>query len=435
MQLGRDRALSLRSRCFEQTSARIWAAVSKATASKPRSATRTAKSEPAPKAGAVPMLDLGRQYAAIRTQVLEAVERVCASQRFVLGEELKAFEQEVTAFTGAAATVGCASGTDALWLALTAVGVGPGDEVITTPLTFIATASAIVRAGARPVLVDIDPATLNLSPERAERLLGEGHGTRLKAILPVHLYGQCADMDALTSLAREHHLAVVEDAAQAFGAGWRGKRAGSLGAAATFSFYPSKNLGGYGDAGCVTLQDAALADRLRALRHHGSGERYYHDQLGWNSRLDELQAAILRVKLAYVEEWNNQRGERARFYHKLFEQAGLAAAPGAAGPVAVHPVELPHTAPQAHHIFHQYAIRASRRDPLRQFLSQRGVATEIYYPVPLHLQKALTYLGYRPGDFPEAERAADHLLALPMFPELTEDEQRYVVDSIAAFYS
>jgi dTDP-4-amino-4,6-dideoxygalactose transaminase len=381
------------------------------------------------------MLDLQRQYATLRTPVLAAMERVCASQRFILGEELKAFEREVTAFTGAAATVGCASGTDALWLALLAVDVGPGDQVITTPLTFLATVSAIVRTGARPVLVDIDPGTLNLSPEQVERRLAEGHGARLKALLPVHLYGQCADMDSLTSLAREHHLSVVEDAAQAFGAGWRGKRAGSLGAAAAFSFYPSKNLGAYGDAGCVTLQDEAAGERLRALRHHGSRERYYHDQIGWNSRLDELQAAILRVKLAYVEEWNNLRGERARLYHKLFQQAGLAAAPGASGPAAVHPLELLHTAPQAHHVYHQYVVRASRRDPLRQFLGQRGVATEVYYPVPLHLQKALTYLGYRPGDFPEAERAADHLLALPIFPELTQDEQRYVVDSIAAFYS
>jgi dTDP-4-amino-4,6-dideoxygalactose transaminase len=403
--------------------------VTKATASKPRPAARAAK------IAAVPMLDLQRQYAAIRPQVLAAMERVCASQRFILGDELKAFEGEVTAFTGAAATVGCASGTDALWLALVAVGVGPGDQVITTPLTFIATVSAIVRAGARPILVDIDPGTLNLSPEQVERRLGEGHGARLKAVLPVHLYGQCADMDSLTSLAREHHLAVVEDAAQAFGAGWRGKRAGSLGAVAAFSFYPTKSLGGYGDGGCVTLQDAALAERLRALRHHGSRERYYHDQLGWNSRLDELQAAILRVKLTHVEEWNNQRVERARFYHRLFEQAGLAAAPGASGPVAVHPLELPQTAAQAHHIFHQYVIRTSRRDPLRQFLAERGVATEVYYPVPLHLQQALAYLGYRPGDFPEAERAADHLLALPIFPEITEAEQRHVVDSIAAFYS
>lgn len=409
--------------------------MSKATATKPRPAARSAKSGPVPKSAPVPMVDLERQYAAIRTQVLAAVERVCASQRFILGEELAAFEREVAAFTGAAAAVGCASGTDALWLALQVVGVGPGDEVITTPLTFIATASAIVRAGARPVLVDIHPGTLNLNPELVERRITEGRSARLKAILPVHLYGQCADMDSFERLAREHRLAVIEDAAQAFGAGWRGKRAGSLGAAAAFSFYPTKNLGGYGDGGCVTIRDPALAERLRSLRHHGSRERYYHDQLGWNSRLDELQAAILRVKLGHVEEWNNRRREHAQLYDRLFQEAGLPAAPGAAAPLEGHPVELPHTAAQAHHVYHQYAIRTSRRDQLRQFLSQRGVGAEVYYPVPLHLQKALAYLGHRPGDFPEAERAADHLLALPIFPEITEDEQRRVVDSIAAFYS
>ena len=413
--------------------------MAKATATKPRPASRAAKSGTAPKSGpapaTVPMLDLGRQYATLRTQVLEAVERVFASQRFILGEELQAFEREVADFTGATATVGCASGTDALWLALQTVGVGPGDEVITTPFTFIATANAIVRAGARPILVDIDPGTLNLSAEKVERRLAEDRSARLKAILPVHLYGQCADMDSFERLAREHRLAVIEDAAQAFGAGWRGKRAGSLGAAAAFSFYPSKNLGGYGDGGCVTTCDPALAERLRSLRHHGSRERYYHDELGWNSRLDELQAAILRVKLGYVEEWNNRRRECARLYDLLFKEAGLPAAPGAAAQLEGHPIQLLETAAQAHHVYHLYAIRASRRDQLRKFLAERGVSTEVYYPLPLHLQKALTYLGYRPGDFPEAERAADHLLALPLFPEITEDEQRHVVDSIAAFYS
>jgi dTDP-4-amino-4,6-dideoxygalactose transaminase len=403
--------------------------MSKATAAKPRPAARPKGSGP------VPMVDLARQYAAIRTQVLEAVERVCASQRFILGRELEAFEREVEDFTGAAAAVGCNSGTDALWLALQAVGVGPGDEVITTPFTFIATASAIARAGARPTLVDIDPATLNLSPQLVERRLAEGRGARLKAILPVHLYGQCADMDVFERLAREHRIAVVEDAAQAFGAGWRGKRAGSLGAAAAFSFYPSKNLGGYGDGGLVTTRDPALAERLRSLRHHGTRERYYHDELGSNSRLDELQAAILRLKLEHVEKWNNQRRERARLYDSLFREAGLPATPGAASSLEGHPIELLETAAQAHHVYHQYAIRASRRDQLRKFLGERGVSSEVYYPVPLHLQKALAWLGYRPGDFPEAERAADHVLALPIFPEITEAEQRHVVDSIASFYS
>ena len=402
--------------------------MSKATVSKPRPQVRAAK------VGPVPMLDLVRQYAGIRTQVLAAVERVCASQRFILGEELQAFERAVVEFTGATAAVGCASGTDALWLALQAVGVGPGDSVLTTPLTFISTASAIVRAGARPVLVDIYPGTLNLSPELVERRLDEGRGARLKVLLPVHLYGQCADMDSFDRLAREHGLTLVEDAAQAFGAGWRGKRAGSLGAAAAFSFYPTKTLGGAGDGGCVTTRDPALAERLRALRHHGSRERYYHDELGWNSRLDEIQAAILRVKLEHVEKWNTLRRERAHLYNRLLLEAGLPAASGAAS-LEGHPIELLQTAAQAHHVYHHYAIRASRRDPLRRFLAERSVGSDVYYPVPLHLQKCLAYLGYRAGDFPEAERAADHLLALPLFPEITEDEQRHVVDSIAAFYS
>ena len=402
--------------------------MSKATAAKARPQARPVK------LGPVPMMDLVRQYAGIRSEILAAVERVCASQHFILGEELQAFERAVVEFTGATAAVGCASGTDALWLALQVVGVGPGDSVLTTPLTFISTASAIVRAGARPVLVDIDPATLNLSPEQTERRLHDYRGVRLKALLPVHLYGQCADMDSFDRLAREYRLALVEDAAQAFGAGWRGKRAGSLGTAAAFSFYPTKPLGGAGDGGCVTTRDPVLAERLRTLRHHGSRERYYHDELGWNSRLDELQAAILRVKLAHVEKWNALRRERARFYDRLFQESGLPASPGAAS-LEGHPIELLQTAPQAHHVYHHYAIRASRRDPLRQFLAERGVGSEVYYPVPLHLQKCLAYLGYRAGDFPEAERAADHLLALPLFPEITEDEQRHVVDSIAAFYS
>jgi dTDP-4-amino-4,6-dideoxygalactose transaminase len=405
--------------------------MSKATASKARAAARPAKSSP--QSAPVPMVDLHRQYAALREPLLAAAERVLASQRFILGEEGKAFEAEVAAFTGAAAAVGCNSGTDALWLALQAVGVGPGDEVLTTPLTFLATGSAIARAGARLVLVDIHPGTLNLDPEQVERRLGEGRDARLKAMVPVHLYGQCADMDAFQRLAREYRLALVEDAAQAFGAGWRGKRAGSLAVAAAFSFYPSKNLGACGDAGCVTTQDPALAERLRSLRHHGSRERYYHDELGWNSRLDELQAALLRVKLAYVEEWNNRRREHARLYDRLLQEAGLVPAPGA-GPVAVHPVELLQTAAQAHHIYHQYAIRASRRDPLRAFLQERGISTEVYYPLPLHLQSCFHAWQGREGEFPEAERAAREVLALPLYPELTPEQQHYVTDRLAAFY-
>jgi dTDP-4-amino-4,6-dideoxygalactose transaminase len=389
----------------------------------------------------VPMLDLARQYATIREEIQRAVERVFASQHFVLGEEVAAFEREVASFVGTTAAVGCASGTDALWLALVACDVQPGDAVLTSPFSFFASASSIVRAGARPMFTDIDPATFNLDPAQAEarlRLVGDN---RIRAIMPVHLYGQCADMDAFRTLAQEFKLSVIEDAAQAFGATWRGARAGSLGMAAGFSFYPTKNLSAAGDAGCVTTPDPGIAEKIRALRNHGSSQRYHHEVMGWNSRLDALQAAVLRVKMKYVEKWNGQRRERAAEYHRLFAAAGIAARPVSDGqPAAVYPsknapVVLPHTADLASHIFHQYVVRVERREELRISLAGRGVTTEVYYPVPLHLQPSLRYVGYTEGDFPEAERAAQEVLALPMFPELTADEQAHVVESIADFYS
>ena len=371
------------------------------------------------------MLDLGRQYEPLREEILQAIARVCDSQQFILGEEVKRFEDEAAALTGTQACVACASGTDALWLALVAAGVEPGDSVITTPFSFFASASAIVRAGARPVFADVDPGTLNISPSAVESCVQDG--ARVRAILPVHLYGQCADMDSLGRIAAEHKLNVIEDAAQAFGASWRGERAGSLGKTAAFSFYPTKNLSAFGDAGCVTTNHAAMAARMRSLRNHGSTQRYYHDEMGWNSRMDGIQAAVLRVKLRHLEEWNQHRREHARFYDAQFAAAGLTS-PGS-------PLRLLQTLPQAGHIYHQYVIRAERRDELRRYLAERGVGTEIYYPLPLHLQKCFAYLGYREGDFPEAERAAQEVLALPIFPELTEEEQSQVVDSIAAFYS
>jgi dTDP-4-amino-4,6-dideoxygalactose transaminase len=375
------------------------------------------------------MLDLGRQYAQIRPQILAAIERVCASQHFILGEEAEALERELAAFTGAAHAIGCASGTDALWLALAAVGVRPGDAVITTPFSFFASASAIVRAGARPVFVDVDPHTLNLDPALVETYLRAGRSLRLRALLPVHLYGQCADMDAFSRLAEEFQLPVVEDAAQAIGASWRDRRAGSQGAAAAFSFYPTKNLSAYGEAGLVTTNDSAFADDMRRLRNHGSPRRYLHEEMGWNSRLDAIQAAVLRVKLPYVETWNRQRRERAAMYDRLLTQSGLTSPTGDA------PVRPLTVAPHAHHIYHQYVIRARRRDDLRRFLAQRNIGSEIYYPIPLHLQPVFAYLGYREGDLPESERAAREVLALPMFPELTDGEQQWVVESLAEFYS
>ncbi len=384
----------------------------------------------------VPMLDLRRQYEQVQIEVLAAVGRVCASQHYILGAEVEALEREIAEFCGAREAVGCASGTDALWLALAAAGVQPGDHVLTTPFSFFASASAIVRLGARPVFVDIDPLTFNLDPARVEFFLRDRKRDLLRALLPVHLYGQCADVDALQRLADEFHLLMIEDAAQAIGAGWgnerEARRAGSLGVSAAFSFYPTKNLSAYGDAGMVTTNSPEMAAHMRRLRNHGSPRRYIHEEFGWNSRLDAMQAAILRVKLNYVERWNQARRQRAAKYDELFAAAGLISTGSQAEGAA--PIQLPHTSAQAHHVFHQYVVRAYRRDELREFLSARKIGSEIYYPIPLHLQPCFVYLGHREGDFPEAERAAQQVLALPLFPELTEEEQRWVVQSIADFY-
>ena len=405
----------------------------------------------------VPLLDLQRQYEQIRAEVLGAVGRVCASQQYILGSEVESFERDLADFCGAKEAVGCASGTDALWLALVTAGVQPGDQVLTTPFSFFASASAIARAGARPVFADINAATFNLDPTQVEAHLRRSGYRKLRALLPVHLYGQCADMDRLQPLTDEFHLALIEDAAQAIGAAWRDCRTGSMGVAAAFSFYPTKNLSAYGEAGLVTTNDPDLAARMRRLRNHGSSRRYVHEELGWNSRLDAMQAAILRVKLKYVEGWNQARRQRATVYDKLFVEAGLtvgqrsrsqAATPGAEPTSVSHstfnhqpstisansPLRSPQTSAHAHHVFHQYVIRAHRRDELREFLSARHIGSEIYYPIPLHLQPCFAYLGYREGDFPEAERAAKEVLALPMFPELKEEQQRWVVASIAEFY-
>jgi dTDP-4-amino-4,6-dideoxygalactose transaminase len=374
------------------------------------------------------MLDLSRQYEKIRPEILAAIEKVCASAHYIMGEDVAAFEGELAVFTGSTAAVGCASGTDALWLALVAAGVEPGDAVVTTPFSFFASASAIVRAGARPVFADIDPRTWNLDAVAlAKTLRGERRG-KLRAVLPVHLYGQCADMNALGELGEEFQLLVIEDAAQAIGAEWSGQQAGSLGAAAALSFYPTKNLSAYGDAGAVTTMNAGWAEHMRRLRNHGSPRRYVHEEMGWNSRLDSIQAAILRVKLRYIAEWNEARRVRAAEYDRLLTGAGLVSHDESA------PVTLPWRDPNARHVFHQYVVRVQRRDDLRAFLGDRGIGSEIYYPIPLHLQSCFAYLGYREGDFPEAERAAREVLALPMFPELRLEEQESVVAAIAEFY-
>jgi dTDP-4-amino-4,6-dideoxygalactose transaminase len=378
------------------------------------------------------MLDLQRQYEQIRAEVLAAVGRVCASQHYILGPEVEALEHELADFCGACEAVGCASGTDALWLALVVAGVQPGDQVLTTPFSFFASASAIARAGASPVFADIEPHTFNLDPTQVESFLRGGKRDKLRALLPVHLYGQCADMDSFQRLADEFGLTLIEDAAQAVGASWGARRAGALGRSAAFSFYPTKNLSSYGDAGLVTTNNPEMAAHMRRLRNHGSPRRYVHEELGWNSRLDAIQAAILRVKLKYVEGWNEARRQRASQYDELFAAASLTST--GEQPENAAPIQLPQTSAATHHVFHQYVVRAYRREELREFLTARKIGTEIYYPIPLHLQPCFVYLGYREGDFPEAERAATEVLALPMFPELTEDEQRWVVKSIADFY-
>jgi len=395
----------------------------------------------------VPLLDLRRQYESIRQEVLAAIARVCDSQGFILGPEVEALEREISAFTGAVAAVGCASGTEALWLALVAAGVKPGDSVITTAFSFFASASAIVRAGATPILMDVERGTLNLDARLVRKRLHTNRPKNLSAILPVHLYGQCADMDAFAGIGEEFNLAIVEDAAQAIGAAWRGRGAGSLGTAAAFSFYPTKNLSAYGDAGIVTTTNRDMAEHMRRLRNHGSPRRYYHEEFGWNGRMDAIQAAVLRVKLPHLAAWNEARRQHAATYDKLLAEAGLVSKSGVSKSrvsksttgigstsPADSPVQLLERDPHATHVFHQYVIRAKRRDDLRAFLADRKISTEIYYPLPLHLQPVFSYLGLNEGDLPVAEQGAKEVLALPMFPELTEPEIRRVVDSIAEFY-
>jgi dTDP-4-amino-4,6-dideoxygalactose transaminase len=377
------------------------------------------------------MLDLRRQYQPIHEELLAALGHVLETQQFVLGEQVAAFERGAAEQLGVAHALGCSSGTDALWLALAGAGIGPGAVVVTTPFSFFASVSAILRAGAAALLADIDPAGFNLSPAAVERVLEGKRGAGVGAILPVHLYGQCADWTEFSRLARERGLTLIEDAAQAWGAEWKGTKAGGLGDAAAFSFYPTKNLSAAGDAGMVTTNRDDVAERVKMLRQHGMRRRYYHDELGWNTRMDGFQGAVLTVKLKHVGAWNEARRALASRYSTLFAKAGLADA----GPYPDRGVVLPGQTPDAKHVWHQYVIRVARRDALQEFLAARGIGSEIYYPVPLHMQEALKSLGYAEGDFPEAERAAREVLALPIFPELREDEQETVVAAVAEFLS
>jgi dTDP-4-amino-4,6-dideoxygalactose transaminase len=377
------------------------------------------------------MLDLKRQYAPLHEELLAALGRVLETQQFILGAEVAAFEKAGAEQLGVSHALGCSSGTDALWLALAAAGVKSGEAVLTTPFSFFASVSSILRAGATPVLADIDPVSFNLSSAAVSAVLDGPRGAAVRAILPVHLYGQTVEWPSFARIARDRGLTMIEDAAQAWGAEWNGVKAGGLGDIAAFSFYPTKNLSAAGDAGMVTTNSDALAERVKMLRQHGMRRRYYHDELGWNTRMDGFQGAVLAVKLKYIGAWTEARRALAARYHALFLQAGLAEA----GPYPEHGVVLPRELPGARHVWHQYVIRAPRRDALREFLSARGIGSEIYYPLPLHQQEALKGLGYAEGDFPEAERAAREVLALPIFPELREDEQQTVVAAIAEFLS
>jgi dTDP-4-amino-4,6-dideoxygalactose transaminase len=380
------------------------------------------------------MLDLKRQYAPLHEELLASLGDVLGTQQFILGKPVADFEGAAAAQLGVAHALGCSSGTDALWLALAAAGIGPGMAVVTTPFSFFASVSAILRAGATPHLADIDPVTFNLDPAEVEQVLGGARGGKVRAVLPVHLYGQPADWGAFTRLREACGVKLVEDAAQAWGAAWQDRngnwiKAGALGDTAAFSFYPTKNLSAAGDAGMVTTQTDELAERVKMLRQHGMRRRYYHEEVGWNARMDGFQGAILSVKLKYIESWNDARRAVAERYHALFRAAGLAEA----GPYPGRGVVLPREMPGTRHVWHQYVIRTQRRDELRAFLAARQIGSEIYYPVPLHLQEALRSLGYGEGSFPEAERAAKEVLALPIFPELREDEQQTVVGAIAEF--
>ena len=367
----------------------------------------------------VPLLDLQSQYVSLRDDLQQAVDRVMSSQRFVLGDEVRKLETSIAEYCQTKHAIGCASGSDALLLALMALDVKAGDEVITTPFSFFATGACVSRLGARPVFVDIDPDTYNIDPAR----VADAITPRTKVIMPVHIYGQCAPMDPLLNLGRRHGISVVEDAAQAIGATDNGRRAGSMGLIGCFSFYPTKNLGGAGDGGILTTGDDEVAARLRRLRTHGGSNEYEHEEVGINSRLDELQAAVLNVKFPSLDKWSDERARKAEIYTKLLNDADLR-----------FPLVTPHVRADGRHIFHQYVIRVpENRDALMEHLKNHGVGSKIYYPIALHLQKCFDYLGYKKGDLPASEAAANETFALPCYPELTEEQQVYVVETIKTF--
>lgn len=375
----------------------------------------------------VPLLDLKAHHEPLHQEIMAAMEQIFQSQAFILGPEVGRLEEQVAAYCQAKHGIGVTSGTDALLVALMVLGVGPGDEVITTPYSFFATAGAVVRLGAKPVLVDIDPRTFNLDPDRIEKAMTQ----RTKAIIPVHLYGQSADMGPIMDVAHRRKLAVIEDAAQAIGTEYAdGRRVGSIGTIGCFSFFPSKNLGCLGDGGMVVTNDPDLAERIRILRTHGSKPKYYHKLIGGNFRLDTIQAAVLTVKLKYLDQWTRRRQENADRYETLFQQSGLIQAGRVRLPEAVYRT----SGVKHYHIYNQFVLRVERRNDLMVHLKQKGIGTEVYYPVPFHLQECFRYLGHQEGDFPESERAANETVAVPIYPELTPAQQAEVVDAVATFY-
>ena len=367
----------------------------------------------------VPLLDLQAQHKRIREEVLGAVTRVIDSQHFILGEEVSSLEREIAAYCECEYAVGCASGSDALILALAAAGVGPGDEVLTAPYTFFATAGAISHVGATPLFVDVDERTFNIDVEQAVDALSK---RTVRAIVPIHLFGGCADMDPLLAAAAQYGVTVIEDAAQSIGSEYKGRRAGSLGTIGCFSFFPSKNLGGFGDGGMLTTSHASVAERLMALRAHGSRKKYLHEVVGYNSRLDALQAAVLRVKLGYLDGWSAGRAANADRYRARIAEMQLPIVPAA--PAAY----------QNRHIYNQFVIRSDRRDELQQFLKEREIGSEVYYPLPMHLQPCYAFLGHARGAFPVSERLARESLALPIHSELAADDIDYICDTLRAFF-
>jgi len=374
----------------------------------------------------VPLLDLKAQYKTIKDEILDVTAGIFESQYFILGPHVEKLEREIAEYCSVKYALGVSSGTDALLIALMTAGIGLGDSVITTPYTFFATAGSVARVGAKPVFVDIDPDTYNISPEKISEAvcsMKAAERARLKAIMPVHLYGQCADMDPILDIAKKFNLLVIEDAAQAIGSEYKGRRAGSMGSFGCFSFFPSKNLGAFGDGGIVTVKAAAFYEKLHILRVHGSHPKYYHRFIGGNFRLDAIQAAVVSVKLKHLDGWTGARQKNAERYAKLFAEAGLN-----------EKIKLP-VQKESRHIYNQFIIEVpEKRDDLRNHLNNAGIGNEIYYPVPLHLQECFAYLGYRKGDMPVSEHAALHTVALPIYPELTEDMQAYVVEKIREFY-